>query len=70
MTYSFLQPYTFNNGTTLKNRILMAPMTTSSSTSEGYVTEEELIYYLVRSCLLYTSPSPRDRTRSRMQSSA
>lgn len=49
MTYSFLQPYTFNNGTTLKNRILMAPMTTSSSTSEGYVTEEELIYYLVRS---------------------
>ena len=25
---------------------------------------------LVRSCLLYTSPSPRDRTRSRMPSSA
>ena len=24
----------------------------------------------VRSCLLYTSPSPRDRTRSRMPSSA
>ena len=25
---------------------------------------------LPRSCLLYTSPSPRDRTRSRMPSSA
>ena len=25
---------------------------------------------LVNSCLLYTSPSPRDRTRSRMPSSA
>ena len=27
-------------------------------------------YYLLTSCLLYTSPSPRDRTRSRMPSSA
>ena len=26
--------------------------------------------YQARSCLLYTSPSPRDRTRSRMPSSA
>ena len=25
---------------------------------------------LINSCLLYTSPSPRDRTRSRMPSSA
>ena len=28
------------------------------------------IYALATSCLLYTSPSPRDRTRSRMPSSA
>ena len=27
-------------------------------------------YYLTYTCLLYTSPSPRDRTRSRMPSSA
>ena len=27
-------------------------------------------YALARTCLLYTSPSPRDRTRSRMPSSA
>ena len=26
--------------------------------------------YFVNTCLLYTSPSPRDRTRSRMPSSA
>ena len=26
--------------------------------------------YLMQICLLYTSPSPRDRTRSRMPSSA
>ena len=26
--------------------------------------------YLITDCLLYTSPSPRDRTRSRMPSSA
>ena len=32
---------------------------------EGKVTRDEL-----EACLLYTSPSPRDRTRSRMPSSA
>ena len=33
-------------------------------------TENNPNIYLVRGCLLYTSPSPRDRTRSRMPSSA
>ena len=28
------------------------------------------IEYIIKTCLLYTSPSPRDRTRSRMPSSA
>ena len=28
------------------------------------------LMYKIKSCLLYTSPSPRDRTRSRMPSSA
>ena len=28
------------------------------------------LWMMYRSCLLYTSPSPRDRTRSRMPSSA
>ena len=31
---------------------------------------EKLWLYNICSCLLYTSPSPRDRTRSRMPSSA
>ena len=30
----------------------------------------EVEYDLIKPCLLYTSPSPRDRTRSRMPSSA
>ena len=29
-----------------------------------------LVQWIAKTCLLYTSPSPRDRTRSRMPSSA
>jgi uncharacterized protein YqgQ len=36
--------------------------------NNGFLTKEEYLKYL--SCLLYTSPSQRDRTRSRMPSSA
>ena len=36
----------------------------NASTSEGHFFET------LNACLLYTSPSPRDRTRSRMPSSA
>ena len=32
--------------------------------------DESRLMVLDRNCLLYTSPSPRDRTRSRMPSSA
>ena len=32
--------------------------------------EKKGIQYALNTCLLYTSPSPRDRTRSRMPSSA
>ena len=34
------------------------------------VAQIEALFALPFSCLLYTSPSPRDRTRSRMPSSA
>ena len=34
------------------------------------VADPETLLRLIQSCLLYTSPSPRDRTRSRMPSSA
>ena len=33
-------------------------------------TPDEVVHETCKSCLLYTSPSPRDRTRSRMPSSA
>ena len=33
-------------------------------------TKDYAAIYVFKSCLLYTSPSPRDRTRSRMPSSA
>ena len=40
--------------------------------SEEYIENghAELTYEQCKICLLYTSPSPRDRTRSRMPSSA
>ena len=47
----------------------------SGDASADEVSNENLdvycdIFYQMYSCLLYTSPSPRDRTRSRMPSSA
>lgn len=45
---NFSSTYTFPNGVTLKNRIMMAPMTISSSTPDGDVTNEELQYYARR----------------------
>ena len=52
----------------------LSPATAASSLGEvlglGEVDEDELYTALDWLCLLYTSPSPRDRTRSRMPSSA
>ncbi|WP_433771122.1 NADH-dependent flavin oxidoreductase [Bacillus wiedmannii] len=45
---SIFKPITLSSGVELKNRIIMAPMTTSASTVSGDVTEEELIYYARR----------------------
>ena len=41
-------------------------------TADAQATETATCYVqpIYRACLLYTSPSPRDRTRSRMPSSA
>ena len=36
----------------------------------GTVSNNQISQWSISSCLLYTSPSPRDRTRSRMPSSA
>ncbi|WP_342463251.1 NADH-dependent flavin oxidoreductase [Ureibacillus sp. FSL K6-8385] len=42
-------PFTFPNGVTLKNRIVIAPMTHWSSNPDGSVSEVELKYYARRS---------------------
>ncbi|VXC20479.1 putative oxidoreductase (NADH-dependent flavin oxidoreductase) [Pseudomonas sp. 8Z] len=42
------QPLTFNNGLTLRNRIVMAPMTTWSANPDGTISEQELAYYRAR----------------------
>ena len=54
------------------------PTGVTPTTLEGYVARLEEVFQnslgtdlnLTQTCLLYTSPSPRDRTRSRMPSSA
>ncbi|WP_321998869.1 NADH-dependent flavin oxidoreductase [Priestia megaterium] len=48
-TYSNLfETFTFRNGVTLKNRVVMAPMTTWSSNDDYTVSDEELTYYRKR----------------------
>ncbi|MFD9628863.1 NADH-dependent flavin oxidoreductase [Peribacillus muralis] len=42
-------PYTLANGTVLKNRMVVAPMTTYSGQEDGLVSDEELAYYKRRS---------------------
>ena len=37
---------------------------------ETFINKVDVVTYEFENCLLYTSPSPRDRTRSRMPSSA
>ena len=47
--------------------------TWKNSTDSYYFSKKSdsgLDFYIYNLCLLYTSPSPRDRTRSRMPSSA
>lgn len=45
----YLAPYTLNNGVELRNRFVMAPMTTYSANPDDTVSDEELAYYEKRS---------------------
>ena len=64
----YSQAVAVNGGTTiyLSGQIPLIPET--MEIVEGGI--EEQIHQVFKNCLLYTSPSPRDRTRSRMPSSA
>jgi len=42
------QPFAFKNGFTLRNRAVMAPMTTWSANSDGTVSDQETAYYRAR----------------------
>ncbi|GAX01923.1 NADH-dependent flavin oxidoreductase [Secundilactobacillus silagei] len=46
--YQFLTPFEFKNGLTLKNRVVMSPMTTMTSFYNGMITTDELNYYAAR----------------------
>ncbi|MGT2935667.1 NADH-dependent flavin oxidoreductase [Streptococcus castoreus] len=43
--YQFLEPYTFTNGVTVKNRIVIPPMTEASSLEDGSISKDELDYF-------------------------
>lgn len=47
--YKFLEPYTFKNGVTVKNRIVIPPMTEQSSLEDGSVSRDETYYASLRS---------------------
>ncbi|AXI09233.1 NADH-dependent flavin oxidoreductase [Oceanobacillus zhaokaii] len=46
---NYLTPFTFGNGVELRNRFVMAPMTTYSANPDDTVSDEELAYYEKRS---------------------
>lgn len=46
---NFLTPFTFQNGVTIRNRYVMAPMTTYSANADDTVSDAEVTYYRERS---------------------
>lgn len=46
---NYFTPFTFNNGAQLRNKIVMAPMTTYSANPDDTVSDAELAYYEKRS---------------------
>lgn len=48
MSHNFMNDFSFANGLTVKNRIVMSPMTTMTSFYNGMVTSDEIAYYAKR----------------------
>ena len=57
----------FERFTDRARRVIVLAQEEAKLLNHNYIGTEHLLLGL---CLLYTSPSPRDRTRSRMPSSA
>src|SRR5665811_1688785 len=57
-------------GVAVTKPLVSAPAVARLVPGDNCPTEVRLFGLLRNACLLYTSPSPRDRTRSRMPSSA
>lgn len=49
MSYRFLNPYTFQSGVTVSNRVVVPPMNESMSFLDGAVTTDELRYFRIYS---------------------
>lgn len=47
-TSRLVQPFAFKNGLTLRNRAVMAPMTTWSANPDGTISDQEVAYYRAR----------------------
>lgn len=45
--YNFLKPYTFKNGVTVKNRIVIPPMTEAAALENGAISLDELKYFSI-----------------------
>ena len=59
-----------HKGSTFANPRILICVPTGSTPVERKAIQDSAVTAGARSCLLYTSPSPRDRTRSRIPSSA
>ena len=74
--YSLLSAPSYDNSSRLgkklwvKNRVPGTKLILASAKNKQNYSEEGAILIDDRACLLYTSPSPRDRQKSRMPSSA
>ena len=65
--YLFYVPENFNN---LENIDLVVGLHGYNGTASGFESEVTGGFNKLANCLLYTSPSPRDKRQSRMPSSA
>ena len=67
---NLLAPLTPNSNATAISLSIGEPKHHPPDFALEILSDQEKVRALLATCLLYTSPSPRDRTRSRMPSSA